>query len=113
MAPFPEANPLWIILSKRQEAAYAPLSNVTPVTMAIGACRIPESGRRSLAGPFQRLVLIGALDDILANGLDPLARERGRERDHAVCGKGAVVDDRHPAILVVECGAAPQVRQHS
>src|SRR5690606_27880702 len=66
-----------------------------------------------LPGPFQRLVLIGPLDDILANGLDPLAGQRGGERDHAVCGKGTVMDDRHPAVLIVERRAAPQVRQYA
>src|SRR5690606_31742424 len=75
------------------------------------AGREPAARSVSRAAALERLVLVGPLDHVLANALDPLAAQRGREADHAVVGERAVVDDRLPGIAVLQCRAAPQVGQ--
>src|ERR1700751_1018586 len=61
----------------------------------------------------ERFVLVGALDDVVADCLDLLGTQHARETNHALRAQGSVMHDARPHFAVREQRAAPQVRQES
>src|SRR5580765_7814989 len=60
----------------------------------------------------ERLVLVGALDDVVTDRLDLLLVQHVREADHAPLLQGAVLHHARPGLAVGDQRAASQVRQH-
>src|SRR5213082_699210 len=60
----------------------------------------------------ERLVLVGALDDVVTDRLDLLRVQDIREADHAPIPQGSVMHHARPGLAVRDQRAAAQVGQH-